>query len=99
MAYCESCNKKGFDPRVMRVDTERRIFVGPCCAQDSGGNVVQLLRQEDAEVDYGLEVSKHLGVLAYAEYGGLRLEFRRTAEEVKKFWESCGTTPQVVRGG
>jgi hypothetical protein len=90
MAYCEKCGQKGFDPRQMRVDDVNRIFVGPCCltvveiAPPGGGIIGEV---KPAEWDYGIEVSKHMGVVAYAAYGGMKVEFKRTAQELQGWWQ------------
>ncbi len=79
MAQCEQCGTKGFDMREMNVDQEKRTFVGPCC------NKTPAVKEE---IQYGIEFSSHMGLKAYATYGGLTLEFKRTREELKAWLES-----------
>lgn len=79
MAQCEQCGTKGFDMRDMKVDQEKRTFVGPCC------NKTPVVKEE---IEYGIEFSSHMGLKAYATYGGLTLEFKRTREELKAWLES-----------
>jgi hypothetical protein len=85
MAYCEQCGRTGFDPRQMRVDEEKRTFLGPCCTK-----VVELAPPgvvPPADWDCGIEVSKNTGILAYASYGGMKLEFKRSPAELQAWWE------------
>lgn len=83
MASCENCKTTGIDPRTIVVAKrdDQHILIGPCC-------YVPAERQETDpnQVQYGLEVSSNYGVLAYVEYQGLKLEFRKTPQQVQKLY-------------
>lgn len=89
MAYCENCGTKGHDPRVLVVvknKDDQFILAGPCC-------VVQQQAQTPPDIEYGLELSSHYGLIAYAKYGGLKMEYRRTPEQLKQ-WFGPNQQPQ-----
>ena len=90
MAYCEKCGQKGYEPQQMRVDEANRQFLGPCCAK-----VVEIAPPigtvKTDEVDYGIELSKSMGLRAYVAYGGLSLQFKRTPVELKDQWDRTVT--------
>lgn len=82
MARCENCNADGIDPRSIIVGQrgDKYLLVGPCCylpiekpKQDQGPN-------------YGFEISSNYGVLAYVEYEGFTVEFRKTPEQMKQIY-------------
>ena len=86
MAMCEKCGSSGFDMREMRVGEDKKTFIGPCCLKADPSRATQ-------DVEYGIELSSHLGLKAYVRYGGLSLEFKRTIEELKS-WSSPVTLPE-----
>lgn len=77
MAQCEKCGSTGHDMRDMMADAERKTFVGPCCVRADAAKMF-----EKSEVQYGIEISSHMGVRAYASYNGLSVEFKKTKEEI-----------------
>lgn len=82
MAMCEKCGKSGLDMRDMRVDQEKKSFVGPCCIK------IDPMAFDKNEVSYGVEFSSHMGVRAYASYGGLSIEFKKTKKEIQEWMEA-----------
>jgi len=78
MAQCENCGSKGHDMRDMASDAEKKMFIGPCCVS---ANSAQMF--EKSELHYGLEISSHMGVRAYATYNGLSVEFKKSKEEIQ----------------
>jgi hypothetical protein len=83
MASCEHCKTTGIDPRTIVVAQRegQHILIGPCCY------VPQEKPETDpTQVSYGLEVSSNYGVLAYVEYGGVKLEFRKTPQQVQQLY-------------
>ena len=77
MAYCENCGTKGHDPRQMAVATRegQYILIGPCCS-------VPQQKPIQPELEYGFEFSSHYGLLAYAQFGGVKVEYRKTPEQL-----------------
>lgn len=88
MAKCERCGTGGFDMREMSADMTTQQFIGPCCTQERPA-------QKKEEVQYGLELSSHMGLRAYISYGGLNLEFKKTNEELKQWMEKPREVQQV----
>lgn len=84
MAQCEKCGSGGHDMRDMLTDREKKTFVGPCCVKADPTKLF-----EQAEFHYGLEVSSHMGVKAYASYGGLTVEFKKTKEEIQTWLDQA----------
>lgn len=82
MALCEKCGKSGHDMRDMVADKEKQMFIGPCCIKAQPAVLFQ-----DTEIQFGVEVSSHMGIRAYASYGGLSVEFKKTKEEVQQWLE------------
>lgn len=82
MAACESCGKGGFEVEQLRVDEVRKVLIGPCCI-----TVIPLNQVPDEKVHYGVEASDEIGVKAYVEFSGLKLEFRKTPGELKRMVE------------
>ena len=80
MAYCENCKSSGHDPRTLVVakQGEAFILIGPCCL------VPQQPPPPPPEMEYGLEVSSHYGLLAYASFGGMKVEYRRSPEQLRQ---------------
>lgn len=101
MAYCERCGKTGFTPGEMAVNTQEKIFVGPCCMKDVDvpalsavgpqppTNVIALPANLD-DVDYGIEVSNKVGVRAYVQYSGFQLSFEKSPKEIRKWAQEQG---------
>ena len=81
MAQCEKCGSTGHDMREMSADAEKKMFIGPCCVKANPA----LFGSE--ELHYGVEVSSHMGVRAYATYGGLTLEFKKSKEEIQSWFK------------
>lgn len=82
MAQCEKCGTGGHDMREMGLgqdDQGRQIFVGPCCVK------VDRSKMDQTEIHYGLEISSHMGIKAYVSYGGLTVEFKKTAEDIRQW--------------
>lgn len=73
MAMCEKCGKGGFAPQEMSTDESQRQFVGPCCKGGQAGAV------------YGISLSSNMGLHAYVEAGGMRMEYRKTPEELRRY--------------
>lgn len=88
MAKCERCGTGGFDMRVMHAD-EKKQFVGPCCVKVNA----DINAAFSNDLEYGLEFSSHMGLRAYASYGGLSIEFKKTQEELRK-WTETSTQEQ-----
>lgn len=82
MAICEKCGTKGFDMREMSTNAEKTMFIGPCCVRAEPNKLF-----ESNDVQYGLEISSHMGVKAYVTYGGLTLEFKKTREEISQWMD------------
>ncbi len=78
MASCENCNTKvpAGDLQVAKRGDES-ILVGPCC----------LSAVTTPVVTYHLEFSSANGLIATAEYAGLRIEYRKPASAVRQFIE------------
>lgn len=101
MAYCEECGKTGYNPDVMLVNREKKIFVGPCCQRDvpvpqaigpqpsEPMKVIHLPKNAD-DVEYGFEISNKIGVRAYVNYSGLQLSFERSPSEIQKWAKEQG---------
>jgi hypothetical protein len=88
MAYCENCSSSGHDPRTLIVakKDEQFILIGPCCR-------VPEQKPVERELEYGLELSSHYGLLAYAKMAGMKLEYRRTPEQLAAWF---GSTPSQM---
>lgn len=84
MAQCEKCGTGGHDMRDMQTDAEKKKFIGPCCVKADPTKLF-----ENSEFHYGLEVSSHMGVKAYASYGGLTVEFKKTKEEIQRWMDQA----------
>lgn len=82
MALCEKCGTGGHDMREMQVDREKKTFVGPCCVKADPEKLF-----DRTEFHYGLEMSSHMGIKAYASYGGLTVEFKKTTEDIQKWFQ------------
>lgn len=82
MAQCEKCGTVGHDMREMQVDSEKKTFVGPCCVKADPQKLF-----DKTEFHYGLEVSSHMGVKAYASYGGLTVEFKKSSEDIQRWFQ------------
>ncbi len=83
MASCENCGTMGIDPKDIMVVQARGqcILIGPCCY------IPTEQWNEKGDLSYGLEISSAYGILAYAEYEGLKVEFRKTPDQVKKLYK------------
>jgi hypothetical protein len=81
MAYCENCGSKGHDPRTLVVaqKEDQFILIGPCCS-------VPQEKPQEPDVEYGLELSSHYGMLLYGKFGGLKVEYRRTPEQMRQWF-------------
>jgi len=92
MAYCENCNSKGHDPRTLVVATkdDQFILIGPCCSVKQ--------QTPDREVEYGLELSSHYGLLAYAKFSGMKVEYRKSPEQLAA-WFQKPVQLQQAHGG
>lgn len=91
MAYCENCGTKGHDPRTMAVaqnTTSQFILIGPCCQ-------VRHQTPPQQELEYGLEFSSHYGLLAYMQYQGMKLEYRRTPEQMAAWFAKADIPMQM----
>jgi hypothetical protein len=91
MAYCENCGSKGHDPRQLAVATKEGqfILIGPCCS-------IPQQNPQEPETEYGLELSSHYGLLAYAKFGGMKVEYRRTPDQMKAWFNK---NQQLQTGG
>lgn len=92
MAYCENCNSSGHDPRTLVVATknEQYILIGPCCRVPDEKPV-------EPDVEYGLELSSHYGLIVYGKYGGMKVEYRRTPQQMAQ-WFRPHTQLEVPHG-
>lgn len=91
MALCEKCGSSGHDMKNMKVDDDNKTFVGPCCVKIDPEKLF-----DQTEVQYGVEFSSHVGLKAYATYGGFTVEFKKTKEELNKWLGQKKSTPQEV---
>lgn len=76
MASCEKCHTRDIpftEMRTSEVDGEK-LLVGPCCAEEG----------LPPAFDYHFEASSKNGVLASVGYGGLRLEYKKTPEQLRR---------------
>lgn len=80
MAQCERCGTSGHDMRDMSTDQDKKMFIGPCCVKADPSKFF-----DSSKINYGIEISSHMGVRAYATYGGFSVEFKKTAEEINKW--------------
>lgn len=86
MASCENCHTRGIkaeDIKVHEFPGGEKILIGPCCF----GEQVRMVPQ----LDYHFEVSSKNGIVAQVEYGGLKVEYKKTNEELREKF----TRPQV----
>lgn len=67
--FCEACGTKGLDKKNMVLDSETKLFVGPCCAGLK-------------EVVLGVEISNKKGLKAYLKYNGLKIEYEKPFNEL-----------------
>lgn len=88
---CEACGTGGYKPQECVADEKHEMIIGPCCFVSPA----MAERMDPEKLHYGLELSSHLGLSVYAEYDGLKLEFRKTADQVKKFIQDLRTPGQV----
>lgn len=78
MASCESC-KKSISPDEMFVQEMAdggKVLVGDCCRG----------KRMDPQFHYHLEFSSTAGFVATAEYQGLRVEFRKSPEQMQQYY-------------
>ena len=76
MASCEKCHKKDIPFTEMRTAEEdgEKLLVGPCCANP----------ELPPALGYHFEVSSKNGIVANVEYGGLRLEYKRSPTQLSR---------------
>lgn len=81
MASCENCKRSGIDPNQMSVvelgPGGEKILIGPCCI----GAQVEV---PEPQVQYHLEFSSQNGLIATVEYGGLRIEYKKTPQQLHR---------------
>lgn len=77
MASCENCHTRGIDPKAMKVRQfeQEELLIGPCCVEAP---------RMHPQVDYHFEVSSKNGILASVEYAGLRLEYKKSPEQLRE---------------
>lgn len=90
MASCENCHTSGIKAENMRVveefDGGPKFLIGPCCV----GAPIQFGRPE---MVYHLEFSSTNGLVARVEYGDLKVEYKKTQEQLRRTF-SPGAEPQ-----
>lgn len=91
MAACESCNRDGYGPEDMK--NRNGKTVGPCCDPLTNPQPLRALptpeQLKPTEPVFGLEISNKVGIRAFLEYGGAKLEFQKTPDELKKLLEQA----------
>lgn len=82
MASCENCKQKVPAEQVMVASRgDEKILIGPCCF----GAKVQPM---EPQVEYHFEFSSKNGLVANMSYAGLRIEYRKSADEVQEMAQS-----------
>lgn len=79
MSSCENCFKRDIKPddiRVHEFPNGEKVLIGPCC-------IGEQIRMEPA-LDYHFELSSKNGVVASVEYAGLKLEYKRSPEQLRE---------------
>lgn len=79
MASCENCHTRGIkadDIRVHEFPDGEKILIGPCCV----GAKVRM----QPELNYHLELSSQNGFVATVEYGGLKIEYKKSPEQLQE---------------
>jgi hypothetical protein len=92
--FCEYCKTGNFQREEMFVDQTNKLFVGPCCTAKVPALAPVQAIQPQEDLEYGVEVSNRRGVKAYANFGGLRLSFQRSPEQIRDWAEKNGFTDQ-----
>jgi hypothetical protein len=89
MASCENCHMRGIDPKAMRVRQfeQEELLIGPCCTEAP---------RMHPQVDYHFEVSSKNGIVASVEYAGLRLEYKKSPEQIREKFSKPQPTQQAV---
>lgn len=78
MASCENCFKRGIkadDIKVHEFPNGEKILIGPCCV----GAQVRMT----PHLDYHFELSSKNGLVATVEYAGLKVEYKKTPEQLQ----------------
>jgi len=92
MASCENCYTRGIkaeDIKVHEFPDGEKILVGPCCV----GEKIRMQPQ----LDYHFELSSKNGLLVSVEYGGLKVEYKKTPEQLQEtFTKQPAEQPNVA---
>lgn len=77
MASCENCHTRDIDPKTMRVKQfdQEELLIGPCCVEAP---------RMHPQVNYHFELSSKNGVIAEVEYAGLKVEYKRSPEQLRE---------------
>lgn len=84
--HCENCWKAGYTQEQVTVDQVRRIFVGPCCPVAPGSQVPSPVTEEPT-FEYGIMITSRRGIVAFAQYGGLSIQYHKDQDEIRDWFE------------
>ena len=80
MTRCEVCKTLHHDTAGFVTDvnpgTGEQVIIGPCC--------IGKPRNMTPQVDYHFEVSSKNGLVASLEFGDLRLEYKKSQEQLRQ---------------
>lgn len=88
MASCERCKTSGISAEMMRVGevAGEKILIGPCCQELVGM----------PQLNYHLEFSSENGLVATAEYGGLKVEYKKSQEQLRRSFSKNEVQPDAA---